>query len=202
MFPDVKTITDQLINNPALQVHLLSHFIDIDQAFVKQLIQHGMLKEDIQSRLKLPGSKFFPEFAKNPEQLAGRIAHGLINYTWQFISKGSGPARDLIIRFPATECPKGIGTDNIIPVSKLDAGQMKQIKTEIRGEFHVKVLRKKPLSTWQMNIAFESTGYIQAKVSTVFPGTWAPPLPDEGQEPAIYKNSKAFWENHVYLIPE
>jgi hypothetical protein len=179
-----------------LQIHILSHFSEIDDQYREQLLMlQAINSEEMDKLLALTGSKFHPDFAKNPLGLAEQIFTGLNNFKTEFISK------DLIIFYPEEEYRNGIGTDSIIHLSELNEAEISNIRIKNRSEVEIKTIQRKLIPTWQLNIVFDNSGNQEMKINTIFPGKYAPPFPERKlQEDGDYERSLEFWNNHVFLM--
>lgn len=185
-----------------LHRHILTHFTVIDDNYRKKLLKTELIyNAEIEEKLAMSGSKFLPDFARNPDQLADRIITGMNEFKTESIQKGL--VSDMIIHFPRELFPQGIGVDGIANISELDENEVNSIKADKRSEFEVRTLKAKMPPAWQLNIIFEDTGNPEViKIKTIFPGRYAPPFPDIAlQAGDDYRKSQEFWNNHVFIIP-
>jgi hypothetical protein len=197
-----KLLIEAVQSDIDLQLHILSHFTEIDDPYREQLLMlQAINSEEIDEKLAMSGSKFYPDFARNPDQLADRIITGLKEFKTESIQKGL--VSDMIIHYPQKLYPEGIGVDGIAPISELNNKEVNNIKTVKRSEFEVRTLKAKMPPAWQLNLIFEDTGNPEVlKIKTIFPGRYAPPFPDSAlQAGDDYRKSKEFWNNHVFIIP-
>ncbi len=186
--------------NFELQMHILSHFSQIDNAYISMMSNnHQISKEDIEIRLSMTGSKFNESFAKNPIALSKIILSGYKSFPKTIIERET--TIDIVISYPLDPYKSGIGLDGIINIDELSENEKLNIKTKIREGHEIKTLSKKQNPTWQLNILLDNNPDNKYFIKTIFPGKYAPPFPNkEIQGKSEFIISFEFWDKHIFLI--
>jgi len=108
----------------------------------------------------------------------------------------------LRVRFSETDYPRGIGGDGVVSLAELDESAMKTLtKREVTGtSLAVPVVTLETLPpTWWANM-FLRRRNDRVRVSTIFPGTNAPPFPEKDiLPPQVFSEAKVFWETHALV---
>ncbi len=91
-----------------------------------------------------------------------------------------------------------VGYDALASINDLSKEELKRIVWKKRFGFNVQSLEKEAQETTEIRAVFRQNETLELK--TVFPGTYAPPFPEESsQTKEEYKQSKEFWDAHVLL---
>ncbi len=175
----------------ALQVHLLPHFRQVPPHYLTELSQlSGQAISDLQQLPEKAGSKFHPAFASDPQQLYRRMVQGITENRFSIVAESRLPVvaknlpppaaadvkTDYALHYERELWPEGIGYDQVVPLSALDTAQQNRIRWQQRSDHLVQVLPAANLPpTWQLNCIVQCDG----EVTTVFPGTWLPPLNEQ-----------------------
>ncbi len=180
---------------PMRQYHTLKHFAAIDDQFVKTFLHQFRDIHGIEDRLKKNVSKFSREFADNPFTIIDRISK-TDTYVVEF-SRESGDRIEVGMKFSESSFPGGVGFDSLVSlddISPVDAGRV--FMEDGVQYIH---LPGGSLINWRMNLIL---GRLNGKVEviTFFPGTYAPPLPDnEFQSEEELRQSRQFWKEHAVV---
>lgn len=188
------------------RLHLLRHFTTVSEEYLRRLAARvGEPPEDVIERVGLPGSAFLPEFASDPDTLWNRLA--------PIVRDGRGahyeatPAGGLHVSFSFSveEYPRGVGTDGIVALDDIPPELKPRLDRSRRDRgkgAEVYVLRaffSRP--TWQVHLVAGPEGKA-FRIYTIFPGTYAPPLPDSGRmDPDVLDKSVFFWNSHALIEP-
>ena len=182
------------------QFHVLKHFKTVDEEYVKYLQDNSdYTADEITHQLDVRGSDFYEGFASNPENLWQNLKTTIqeegIEAIWI-----NGKC-EIQVEFSKTDYPDGIGEDHLVHINELPA--------KMRQSFNItdwKSLRKLSYSansktTWMVQVILRKLEN-SSEVISIFPGTYAPPLPDlELQNEDDYARSLEFWCSHVVLKP-
>lgn len=181
-----------------LQFHLLRHFTSLDRQYKDVFTREsGHSPEEIRQQLALPGSKFHPEFARNPIAL-WKIIKNLIAGN-HFSSRFEGNRKIFSFNFEKEQYPGGIGTGGLVSLATLPDELRKRVKLETRDKVQVlTVAGISPPPAWEVHMVVILTD--DPFIATIFPGVYAPPFPDpKTQDTGEYHKNKEFWENHVLV---
>ncbi|MFW6351758.1 MAG: hypothetical protein ACOC2E_05190 [Bacteroidota bacterium] len=181
------------------QFHTLLHFKETDPAWLVQFLANtDHTAEEAYEMMQKPGSKFYPAFARHPVHLWERIS-ALQKHLTE-VKKQGNQKRAFIFQIPEILYPQGIGNDGIINLSDLSAQEKKMMTSTLRNGFEIfSVKLARPLPTWQMNLILETSDE-RHKIITLFPGTYAPPLPDPDWHTAEQINDYSnFWNQYVFV---
>ena len=180
------------------QFHVLKHFFKVDRKYSEKITLEGNFSaSEIEDQLADAGSKFYPEFVKNPLELINKLE---LKNQFTVIHEEQDPERlEFQIEFRKGSYPNGIGTDVVFLCDEV------KDRTEIHHEeingISIQVVKGTPKPTWRLNlILHKSEEFIS--VNTIFPGLYAPPFPNsEKQTREQYIVCKKFWEKHGFIIP-
>ncbi|MBA7582022.1 hypothetical protein ES708_23941 [subsurface metagenome] len=179
------------------QVHALKHFSKIDREYFEKITLEGNCSaSEIKDQLTGSGSKFYPEFVKNPLELMNKLE---LKDQFTVIHEEQDPERlEFQLEFRKGSYPNGIGADVMFLCDKIkDPAEIRY--EEING-ISIRVVKGTPKPTWRMNlILHKSEEFIS--VNTIFPGLYAPPFPNsEEQTREQYVVCKKFWDEHGFII--
>ena len=177
------------------QFHILKHFVTIDETYRNLLLMNGFSQDYIDQQLKTVGSVFDKSFSNNPQELL----RTLINNK-QFITSINETEFTKEIQFDVESIyDDGVGFDNLISLAELTSNQKNTVyKRKIGDElfFHISTHFKRT-NIVNMIVAKLEKGY---SIITIFPGTYAPPFPNEKKQNKIeYKISIDFWNKHAFI---
>jgi hypothetical protein len=181
-----------------LQFHILRHFTDPGEEYLNSFLEKsGYSRQDVDEQLKLHGSKFHSHFASDPLQL-WEIIKERVRYG-QSRSWFTKNRKVFSFEFDKEEYPGGIGNEALIAVKDLDEKEKHLIRLEERDGFAVQTLSGTGLRpTWQFHLVVILSE--EPFISTIFPGTYAPPFPDaKTQEKEEYLENELFWRSHVLI---
>jgi hypothetical protein len=188
--------TEVLTNE--LQFHLLRHFTSVDEDYLQWFISvTEYTREDIRKQLEIKGSRFFYAFAPNPlvlwEKAMARVRAGSFELTEE---RGR---QVYSINFGESSYPDGIGLCYLVDLRELDENEKASVRNEPRGDHLVQVVRGiNPRVTREMQLVEVLNE--EPYVSTIFPGTYAPPFPDEeSQDREEFLRNTGFWKNHAII---
>lgn len=154
--------------------------------------------EDINKQLAIVGSKFHPGFSKNPIQLWKKI-QGHEKFLYSETGEWKKDKFTIVLFFGEKDSPDGIGEDSLVGVDELPTAEKNLLLEQDRDGIavkHVPLSRKNP--TWQINIVlWNKTNPV---VRTIFPGIYAPPLPNPDRlTKTEFIESKQFWDAHAFI---
>ena len=181
------------------QLHLLSHFSKIDNQYVKWLHeQYNIEQKEVAHFLSISGSKFHYDFVKNPNELFNFIRRntGLIN-----IYTNNTDKLEFYIDVPEHEYPEGIGSNALISLKNLSGFEKSKVISTDRGRQKVLSIKRPKKPTWRINTIIVFDEKKEPRLQSIFPGTYAPPLPDEDfftkEQNSQYSE---FWNKHVIVL--
>lgn len=181
-----------------LQFHLLRHFSRVDDDYLETFLSNsGYTREEVLQQLELQGSRFLYSFAPNPLILWDKIRSMIQTGQYEITLY---PGRKVYsFRFNKSSYLEGIGLCFLASLDDLSDDQRKLARNKKRGEHLIKVIPGiPPIPTWIMHLV-EVTGE-ENYISTIFPGTYAPPFPDrEKQTDAEFNENSKFWEGHAII---
>jgi len=182
-----------------LQYHVLKHFKEVDEPFMDKLCKSEIsTREQMEERMKRPGSNFNPSWVSNPEDLIKALFLKLKAIDPSIEWKNN--RCELEIVFDREEFPEGIGYDNLIPQDELTESERASIIELERDAIPLKTIVRTPPPTWETQLILERDGE-EIRTLTIFPGKYAPIFPDpEIQAEEDYLASKTFWETHVMMV--
>ncbi len=181
---------------PAQQFHTLKHFRAINEEFIRKHIRQFRNVESVSERLRKNVSKFNPGFADNPFTVLDQISN-TGQYQVSFFRE-SRYKLELQLSFNPHDFPGGIGLSMLLPLKHLNSIQQNSVFKE-NGLQYCKD-GPAPVKTWDLNLVLRKNGE-QPEIITFFPGTFAPPVPDQAfQDPDQYNESLEFWGQHVILV--
>jgi hypothetical protein len=180
------------------QVHVLKHFSRVDIGYLKKVTLEGNYSaSEIEDQLAGTGSKFYPEFVKNPLELINKL-----ELKDQFIIIHEEQDPELLVfqlEFRKRSFPNGIGTDDVFFCDEVK--DRIEIHYEEMNGISIQVVKGTPKPTWRMNLILHKSEE-GISVITIFPGLYAPPFPNsEEQTREQYAVCKKFWDEHGFIIP-
>jgi hypothetical protein len=180
------------------QFHILKHFNRVDREYLEDLLNHSeYTREEIEQQLNMNGSKFSEGFISNPDDL-WRYLKKTISESGQSFSWDNGKC-EIQVSFEISRFPDGIGEDFVIHVSDLP-GQIREDLTDddwkSLQDLDIDAVPKK---TWTVHVILGKLNGTPEVVS-IFPGVYAPPLPDEElQSEEEFAKNLEFWSMHAVL---
>lgn len=181
-----------------LQFHLLRHFSRVDDDYLENFVKaSGYPPGEVMAQMEIRGSRFHYSFAPNPVVLWDKTVKLLKKGRYE-LSQNHG--RNIYtFRFSENEYPGGIGLCYLVRLEDLPVQERGSVKAEQRGRGTVKVVSGiPPVPAHEMHMV-EVTAH-RNYISTIFPGTYAPPLPDrEHQSIQEYAENTGFWERHAII---
>ncbi|MFT5601083.1 MAG: hypothetical protein ACI9N1_001322 [Flavobacteriales bacterium] len=174
------------------QVHVAKHLELIHPDFLKQLSfsQQSVFESFI-------GSKFKSQFAKTPTELITKaIQFGKIE---SFLNREYSKL-ELQFSFNKKDYSAGIGWDTIIDISKISTADDNNLTTSERNGTVVNVFKSdQKIETNLLNMILHRNAN-KWEVTTIFPGTMAPPLPNSFfKEDRSKEEARIFWQNHAFV---
>ncbi len=140
----------------------------------------------------LRGSTFNANFVSNSFELIQYISKqvSLRNYKLQI------NANEFVVSINVKNSI--VGYDALASLSDLSEDELQRIVWKKRFGFNVQSLEKEAQETTEIRAIFRQNDSLELK--TVFPGTYAPPFPEEStQSTEENKRAKEFWDAHVLL---
>jgi hypothetical protein len=180
------------------QFHLLRHFSRVDDDYLENFISiSGFTRKEVIQQLELQGSRFLYSFAPNPSILWDKV-YAMI-FSENYRSKLYPGRKVYSLHFDERSYPEGIGLCNLVALNELNPVEKESVREEKRGEHMIRVISGiPPVLTWILNVV-EVIGE-ENYISTIFPGTYAPPFPDrEEQSEEEYLENSRFWESHAII---
>lgn len=176
----------QLSTNTAF--YLLKHFTEITSVEQHELCNAGKLLSEINQKLKFVGSKF------NHQNISGyyHLLELINTKNANMIIQQSNGRKAYIYEFDMI-----IGTDSIFPILALTEYQKSQIEKVERDGVFIRTFKGEALHTKQLVLIAEGS-----LVITCYPGTFAPPLPNNSMENELLRECNEFWDNHLFVITE
>jgi hypothetical protein len=173
---------------------MLRHFESVDDATLQQLLHIGHTQNQIQQELSLPGSKFFPHFANNINELLEKV----LQYP---NTKSIGINGNHIIEtlIPQNEYPNGIGSKGVVSIDEISSDQQTQIFFEKNRNFplaHLLVDELPITNQCTLILRPNTEGYT---FISAFSGASATPIPDYKMTNAQFDSCKSFWDQHIFL---
>lgn len=193
-------MSEHILYPVAVQFHILRHFESIDKSY-RSLLKNNSpyTDEEIHGQLGLSGSKFYREFARNPQELLETIIEQKKNKSYLRII--TQEERVIwIVRFPEKKYEKGIGNNGLIKIDSLSEEEKKGLYTGEREGKKVNLIRlNRRNPTWQLCVIISRDE--SPSILTVFPGDYAPALPDpEEMNGEEFEKSIAFWEKYALVV--
>lgn len=174
--------------------HLLRHFRDLSAEYLARELC-GADPEVARAQTRIPGSKFLPAFAADPDQALARVIDEAGHRLPPF---GPDGRLTVSVSFPPARFPDGIGTDGLIALQAIPPGT--PLEREERSGRLVMVVTMEPPLSWEAHLILVGDEAGEVRVLTLFPGTLAPPFPDPTlQGPAEVAAFAAFWEGHALV---
>lgn len=168
--------------------YLIRHFTQIDRTCFDELIHQGFSKKAIEEKLTTAGSKFDAKFASNPREMIEILNHRSPHQVVPQANKRTA----YIYRFE-----EAIGWDSIMDLNQLPQDDLAKIQEEKRGDQTIRTIERTESPQTNQIVAIVDSE--TSKVITLFPGCYAPALPSWDQSKIDFDQSRAFWENHVFI---
>ena len=112
------------------QFHILKHFVAIDSAYAKLLLENGYSQQQIDDQLKTIGSTFDESFSDNPQELLSYLKNNK-----QYITNITQTEYKAEIQFEIkSNAEHGIGFDNLISLAQLTNDQHKTMYNSKIGD--------------------------------------------------------------------
>lgn len=173
-------------------IHLLRHFENIDSACQLQLIEMGYSQEEIDVNLKSSGSLFLSSFCMSPCKLPS------------VLTKANPKILEIredgfyVIKIASIDF---LGTNGLIPISKLSQHDQERISLQDRNGIKVKTIThiKAPKTKVGYIIAKNHSNEKDFEIVTCFPGDLSPAFPDFIKNPKEKAISQKFWAEHVLI---
>jgi hypothetical protein len=186
---------DKIRYNLANEFHMLRHFVGITNELYTKLIKSSITVESIERELRQPGSRFYPEFAVNIQELLERASMNVydeeIGVNGNIVLKGKADR----IRYL-----NGIGTLSVVHLDTIPEEDRTLIYLQKnRG---VELLHFKVHSlpyTNDYTIILKPTKSRPVFI-TAFPGPPCMPLPERSLKKSLYDQYRTFWNSHVFLV--
>lgn len=189
----------EIVFDPQTRMHIIKHFSVLSDGFMCKMMVAKKSIEEIQQRLALPGSKFFSDYAADPDELFKKSKEIIISNLNQL--QWINSKCEFRFNIPLSDYPLGIGTDNLIHRKELSEMQQAKIKyREISGS-SIGCVEGVSSKTSTLNIILQKQSDIQFRVVTMFPGKMAPAFPSsysKGSNP--YNESMAFWKENYFIV--
>ena len=183
------------------RLHIAGHMSSLSLLSRICFLLNGVGFKKLSDQLKIPGSKFFPDFCTSPSGLFNLIKNKIIEknieYTWK------NDRCEISLDFCTNKYSDGIGTDGLLPVEKIPEDKKKDLKKIKRSEnssYEIySIILDKPIPTWKANmVLIRKENSIE--LITIFPGTYAPPLPDKKfHSGGEYKEYDEFWNKNALI---
>ncbi len=175
--------------------HLLLHFQHPCDESLENLRIAGFIEEKIHLQLSTPGSRFYPEFARD---IASLLTH-FSNDELETHTEMNGNLR-LIGKADSSLYPRGCGTNAILPFDSLTKEQKSKVLFKHNRGHEVQHLLVPELPSTVHFIAILKPFKSGVKLITAFPGEHSMPMPHHGMKQSLYKACKEFWDRHVILF--
>lgn len=167
-------------------IHCARHLEKIDD----QLLSKYDLHSDQLETRKL-SSFFKSDFANSPNTIIEKSKRHASCHRFERVSRNK---IEIEMDFDISIFPKGIGLDGIISRSNLSKSEIDFSTVEFRNGFEVKVVKlTRQIPTNHLTIISHFNG-LNWELTTLFPGTFAPPLPIAPNDPNLY-----FWNDHFFV---
>lgn len=174
------------------QFHVLKHLTFIDNKSREIFIANGYMDDEIKEKLRMISSKVHTGLCSNPQYFKTMVLKDISSASYE-INKYTGNIEISII-FSKKTFPFGIGIDRLISIKGLCLNSSFNKDIETFKDVFVKIIGQ---ITWTLIFIIKEEKNLH-KIITVFPGTNAPPFPDERiQSTKLYNLCKEFWDNHL-----
>ncbi len=185
--------------SPEFQFHILRHFRHCTEEYLQDLaIKANKDLSEIKNQMEIKGSYFHPAFTGNPASLYDFVISEIRKR--KLHPKQQDNSLHFRLIFSESEYPHGIGSDGLCALSDLSDDEKQNIYWSDRAGTRVMMVQSKMHPSRQLHLLCNKTkeGY---EPLTIFPGTYAPPLPNpkylEGEN---LQNAKDFWNQHVFIV--
>jgi hypothetical protein len=177
------------------EFHMLRHFVGITNDLYMKLISSSITLEAIERELRVPGSRFYPEFAVNIQELLERASLNVYE-------EEKGVNGNIVLKGRADRIRylNGIGTLSIVHIDTIpeeDRNLLFLQKNRGVDLLHFKV-HTLP-STYEYTIILKATKSRPVFI-TAFPGPPCMPLPERSLKKSLYDHCRTFWDSHVFLV--
>jgi hypothetical protein len=175
--------------------HLCRHFAFLPESDISKLIKLGIENSKIEQDLKLVGSKFysapFPGIFSLTEYIDKNWDEKkIISYDQKFLVSQ--------FTFKKSEYPNGIGNDGLISFDSLDANEISKVYKKKRESSIVNAYpTSNKFPTWEFIVVSQTQP--THEIITIYPGTYAPPLPMDTMSPEVFKVCDEFWKVHALI---
>jgi hypothetical protein len=177
------------------QFHMLRHFEWNPPQLIDEILSKGVNQKQVSDAIKLPGSRFFSSFAcEIPSLLEHVFSIGF--------EQSAGVNGNIILsgKIPEVLFPNGIGNIGVVAIKSLSKIQQQQIYSSTNRSTKLLHLNVSSLpSTNEFVIVLKKTTNNYLFI-TGFPGSLAMPLPSSKMNQTLRKLSRAFWNEHVFLV--
>jgi len=194
--------------------HLLRHFDSVPEEYSLAIANRlDKPPADVKKQLSFSGSKFRASFAVHPDLLWQRISTD-ISQTAPHPPSDNVQVRTMFtprsdsefvfhLQYSPTVYTDGIGTDGVVALTELKATDHSTVNREVRGEEDKNeaptVYLSRLPATWKVQVVVQKTNQ-ELIVLTIFPGTYAPALPDPAAQTASdLQVSYEFWRTHALV---
>jgi hypothetical protein len=179
----------------ATQFHMLRHFEENSQEIIDLVLSKGYNEKQVSDSISLPGSRFIPSFAKDIPSLLAQV------FTFGF-EEIVGVNGNIVLsgKIPEGLFQNGIGNVGVVPINDLSNTQKEQVyfsKNRSCKLMHLKVSSHPFTNKFVIVLKKTINNYL---LITGFPGSLAMPLPTSKMNPSLRKLSRAFWNEHVFLV--
>jgi hypothetical protein len=176
------------------QFHCLRHFSfhEINQLNFLQDNFPNYHSKEIREQLDMVGSKFDPEFARQPMDILNSLKKA--SFTNRDIGDNKIVAQ---YTFSEQEFPNGIGNSALIHLNKLSAQQQAAKYKLNRNNYEVWTCEVDELPTTNLLTVIALNQENTLQIVTLFPGDYAPAFPQGlGAEE---EKKRVFWEGHCLM---
>lgn len=175
--------------------HMVRHFTEISSNYISDLTHNGYNLENISGQLKLPSSRFYPEFANSIDEIINKL------YLFGFSTHQSINGNNVLLcSVPSSKYSNGIGTNVVIEKRFLQNSHLSSLYLENNRGYPIHHLKLTSLpSTNKFYVILKPIATSNILI-TAFPGTFALPIPDKSMNKIVYKKCKLFWDQHVMLV--
>jgi len=194
--------------------HLLRHFDSVPEHYSMEIANRlGRPPADIRNQLFYSGSKFSTSFAAHPDMLWQRLSTDISKTALHTPSDDAEPRTlftprsdsDYVFHLHYSPIPYagGIGSDGVVALNDLKTTDRNKVTMKMRGkedkiEVPTVYLSRLP-ATWKVQVVLRKTEQALI-VLTIFPGTYAPPLPEPAAQTAKdLQASIEFWKTHALV---
>jgi hypothetical protein len=194
-------------------LHMLRHFRTLPDGWVEKMLEVGLTKEEIDTALAQPGSKWNPKIKRleTPESVLNLCQDILTevckkrNPIW--VQKGKTMTCYVSYAFSKKdkkemlETEESLGSDGLIALDALPTGlTVKEGTREVGGEhIPINVVEMNPVPTTDRIVVAVSRKNGRTRIWTAYPGIIVPRLPNRSQAPEERQYCQNFWQNHALV---